>query len=200
MDYERTFVTVDSVPRARFPIFQHLLETYASETNKTAAAWSELRDDQLEFRPHPRSSSAREILVHQLLSERRFFAEFIGLEEPPPAAVLPTGERPGVADYRTRYLELARPRLAALADRDERFWLAPVPFFDVIRERIWVFWRRVLHTTHHRAQLGVFLRLMEDRVAPAYGPTADVTWAGADPTRTVAAAGRGGEVKPAPRT
>src|SRR5690606_22469792 len=56
--------------------------------------------------------------------------------------------------------------------------------------RIWVFWRRVLHTAHHRAQVGVCLRLLEDRVPPTYGPTADVTWATADPTRTVAAAER----------
>lgn len=70
--------------------------------------------------------------------------------------------------------------------------LAEVPFFDVRRERIWVFWRRVLHTSHHRAQLGLGLRLLEDRVPPTYGPTADVTWPGADPTATLDAARRRG--------
>ena len=46
---------------------------------------------------------------------------------------------------------------AAVAWRmaDEAFWLAEVPFFDVRRQRIWVFWRRVLHTAHHRAQVGL---------------------------------------------
>ncbi|MBA2459856.1 MAG: hypothetical protein H0V43_12995 [Gemmatimonadales bacterium] len=71
------------------------------------------------------------------------------------------------------------------------FWLGEVPFFDVRRERIWVFWRRVLHTAHHRAQVGVYLRLLEDRVPATYGPTADVTWTGADPTVTLDAARRG---------
>jgi hypothetical protein len=65
-----------------------------------------------------------------------------------------------------------------------------VPFFDVRRQRIWVFWRRVLHTAHHRAQVGVCLRLLEDRVPATYGPTADVTWSGADPTTTLDAARR----------
>jgi hypothetical protein len=97
-----------------------------------------------------------------------------------------------VAAYIDRYVTLARPRLAALADRDAAFWQTPVPFFDTTRERIWVFWRRVLHTAHHRAQLGLYLRLLEDRVPPTYGPTADVTWTGADPTRTIAAAERPG--------
>jgi hypothetical protein len=36
----------------------------------------------------------------------------------------------------------------------------------------------------------VYLRLMNRQVPPTYGPTADVTWQGADPTRSVEAAAR----------
>jgi uncharacterized damage-inducible protein DinB len=189
MNYDHTFLE-GSLPASR-PIFQHLVDTYASETNKTAAVWSELRDDQLDFKPHSKSGSVREILAHQILSERRFFAEFIGLTEPAPPTLLPAGDKLGVKAYAQRYVELATARLPVLAAADEAFWLTPVTFFDVTRERIWVFWRRVLHTTHHRAQVGVYLRLLEDRVPATYGPTADVSWKGADPTRTVDAAGRG---------
>jgi uncharacterized damage-inducible protein DinB len=192
MQYENEFLTAATVPRARLPLLQHLVDTYASETNKTAGTWTELRDDQLEFRPHPRSSTIRQILVHQLLSERRFFGEFIGLAEPPVEAVLPPGDAPGVARYVERLVALAGPRLAPLAAGDEAFWLTEVPFFDVRRQRIWVLWRRVLHTAHHRAQVGSALRLLEDRVPPTYGPTADVSWAGADPTTTLDAARRRG--------
>jgi uncharacterized damage-inducible protein DinB len=77
-----------------------------------------------------------------------------------------------------------------LAEQDDSWWLARVPFFDVERERIWIFWRRILHTAHHRTQLTVYLRLLEKPVSPTYGPTADVTWEGADPTLTVDAAQR----------
>jgi uncharacterized damage-inducible protein DinB len=192
MAYEHEFLPAAAVPRARLPLLQHLLDTYASETSKTAGVWSELADGQLDFRPHARSSTVRQILVHQLLSERRFFAEFIGLDEPPPDSVLPAGETPGVTAYVDRLVALARPRLGSLADGDDAFWLAEVPFFDVRRERIWVFWRRLLHTAHHRAQVGLCLRLLEDRVPPVYGPTADVTWSGADPTVTLDAARRQG--------
>jgi uncharacterized damage-inducible protein DinB len=65
-----------------------------------------------------------------------------------------------------------------------------VSFFDVERTRVWVFWRRVLHTTHHRTQLTVYLRLLDRPVPSIYGPTADDTWSGADPTTTVEAASR----------
>ncbi|MDQ3137939.1 MAG: DinB family protein [Gemmatimonadota bacterium] len=192
MEYEHVFIPSSALPPTRLPLLRHLVETYASETSKTAGVWSELSDAQLEFRPHARSSTVRQILVHQLLSERRFFAEFIGLPEPPVESVLPAGESPGVATYVERYVALATSRLAPLAQGDEGFWLAEVPFFDVRRERIWVFWRRVLHTAHHRAQLGLCLRLLEGRVPPVYGPTADVTWTGADPTVTLDAARRRG--------
>ena len=110
--------------------------------------------------------------------------------EPPVESLLPPGEAPGVAGYVERLVALARARLPALAAGDESFWLAEVPFFDVRRERIWVFWRRVLHTAHHRTQLTVYLRLLGRRVPPVYGPTADATWTGADPTASVDAAGR----------
>jgi uncharacterized damage-inducible protein DinB len=180
------------VPRAVNPLLQHLPDTYVSETNKLGSVWSELQDHQLEFRPHARSSSIRQILAHQILSERRFFAEFIGLEEPPVESLLPAGDRPPVQAYVDRVVTLARARLPALARADEKFWLAEVPFFDVARQRIWVFWRRVLHTAHHRAQVGICLRLLEDRVPPTYGPTADVSWNGADPTNTLDAARRAG--------
>ena len=192
MHYEHEFIPQSAVPRARLPLLQHLADTYASETNKTASLWSELTDEQLEFRPHSRSSAVRQILVHQILSERRFFAEFIGLTEPAVETLLPSGDAPGAAAYVERLVALAAPRLAPLAAGDEAYWLAEVPFFDVRRQRIWVFWRRVLHTAHHRAQVGVALRLLEDRVPPTYGPTADVSWAGADPTTTLDAARRQG--------
>jgi uncharacterized damage-inducible protein DinB len=192
MEYAREFISPSEIPRAQAPLLQHIVDTYASETNKLGAVWSELRDDQLDFRPHSRSSSIRQILVHQILSERRFFAEFIGFAEPAPEALLPEGDEPLVDAYIERAMTLARARLPALAAADEGFWLADVPFFDVRRTRMWVFWRRVLHTAHHRAQVGLCLRLMEDPVPPTYGPTADVTWTGADPTTTLDAVRRTG--------
>lgn len=190
MQYSHAFIAEHEIPRARKPILQHLVDTYASETNKVGAVWSELRDNQLEFRLHPRSSSLRQIMTHQILSEARFFAEFIGLPEPPAESLLPAGDVPPLQAYTDRVISLARARLPALAAGDEEFWLTEVSFFDVRRQRIWVFWRRVLHTAHHRAQVGDCLRLLNARVPATYGPTADVTWSGADPTTTVAAAGR----------
>jgi uncharacterized damage-inducible protein DinB len=188
MTYPSTPIADADVPTAHVALLQHALATYASETNKVASVWRCFADADLAYRPHPRSSTVGEILKHQLLSERRFFGEFLGAPEPPAAEVVPAPLTidSGIA----RLVKLARARLGFLAPRPEAWWTARVPFFDVERDRSWIFWRRVLHTAHHRTQLAVYLRLL-DRIVPAiYGPTADVSWQGADPTTSVGAAGR----------
>jgi uncharacterized damage-inducible protein DinB len=188
MNYENGPIRDSEVPTAPALIFQHLLKTYASEVNKLNSVWTAFDENDLSFKPHDRSSTVGEIIEHELLSQRRFFGEFLGLPEVPANAVLPETRTPG--SYAARMVELSRKRLLALAEQTEEWWLTVVPFFDVQRERIWVFWRRVLHTAHHRAQLGVYLRLLNKTVPSTYGPTADVRWEGADPTRSVAAASR----------
>ena len=188
MQYSFTGITEDAVPRARDRLFQHALDTYASETNKLTSIWRVFEDQDLPFRPHPKSSTVEEIMKHELFSQRRFFAEFLGRAEPPGADVLPTTV--SVAAYWQRLRDLALPRLAYLANQNQDWWLEEVPFFDVRRERIWIFWRRVLHTAHHRTQLSVYLRLLDRRVPAIYGPSADVSWDRADPTQSVEAAGR----------
>jgi uncharacterized damage-inducible protein DinB len=189
MTYPHTEIADADVPRAAIPLAQHILDTYASETNKVVAVWRGYADADLGYRPHERASTVGDILKHQVLSERRFFGEFLGAPEPPPATLLP--DTITVAAATSRYVALARARLPILAAGTEAWWLEPVAFFDVQRSRVWVFWRRVLHTAHHRTQLSVYLRLLNRPVPPTYGPTADVSWQGADPTRSPEAAGRG---------
>ena len=186
--YDPPAIPDSAIPATALPWLRHAIETYASETNKVVAVWRAFDDADLTFAPHPRSSTVKQVLTHQLLSERRFFGEFLGTPEPPPHAVLPVEVT--LSACRDRLVELALPRLAFLAAASEAWWLATVPFFDVERQRIWIFWRRVLHTAHHRTQLTVYLRLLERQVPATYGPSADDSWDGADPTTNVTAAGR----------
>jgi len=188
MNYPWIAIPETSIPRAANPLFQHLLDTYVSESNKVASTWMQFTDADLEYKPHVRSSSVGEILRHQLLSERRFFGEFLGTPEPAPDQILPAALT--IDSATSRFVELVSARLDFFALQQEGWWMETVPFFDVQRQRIWVFWRRVLHTAHHRTQLTVFLRLLDRDVPATYGPTADVSWTGADPTNSVAAAGR----------
>jgi uncharacterized damage-inducible protein DinB len=194
MNYEFTAIPDAEVPRAIEPAFQHALDTSASEVNKTAGMWRAVPDHLLDFKPHERVNTIRTILVHQLLSERRFFAEFAGLDEPAVEELLPAGERPAVTAYSEKYVGLARRRLPQFAAGTTAWWLEERAFFGgLVRQRVWVFWRRVLHTCHHRTQVQTWLRLAGYGPVPAiYGPSGDVTWDAADPTYSLEAAKRGG--------
>src|SRR5262245_30173313 len=99
------------VPAPAQPLFRPPVGTYARETNKTASVWRAVPDRLLDFRPHEKVNTIRTIFVHQLLSERRFFAQFVGTDEPPVEELLPAGDRPLVADYLAKYVGLARRRL-----------------------------------------------------------------------------------------
>ena len=138
-----------------------LVTTYASETNKTASMWRAVPDDLLDFRPHEKMNTIRTILVHQLLSERRFFAQFVGTDEPPVEELLPAGETPAGRGVH-RQVRLAGEGGGCRSSRPATtaWWLEERPFFGgLVRQRIWVFWRRVLHTCHHRTQVQTWLRL-----------------------------------------
>lgn len=76
-------------------------------------------------------------MKHQLLSERRFFGEFLGSPELPAAEVLPAQQT--VESYAVRVVQLASRRLPWLSAMSEREWLDTTNFFDVRRERVWVF-------------------------------------------------------------
>src|SRR5581483_6740430 len=182
------------VPHAGEPVFQHVVTTYASEVNKTVGIWRAVSDGLLDYRPHEKVNTIRTILQHQLLSERRFFAEFAGLEEPPVEELLPKSEQPRVVEYIDKYVSLAKQRLPQFARGTAAWWLEPRKFFGGLqRERIWVFWRRVLHTCHHRTQVQTWLRLAGHEPVPAiYGPSGDVKWDEAAPTYSLEAAKRRG--------
>jgi uncharacterized damage-inducible protein DinB len=191
MHYDFIAIPDAEVPAAVDPVFQHVLITYASETNKTASVWRAVPDDLINYRPHE-TNTIRTILVHQLLSERRFFAEFVGTHEPPVEELLPAGEKPAVSAYLAKYVWLGKRRLTQFAMGTADWWLQNRPFFGGLqRQRIWIFWRRVLHTCHHRTQVQAWLRLAGQHVPAIYGPSGDEKWGDADPTYSLDAAKRG---------
>jgi uncharacterized damage-inducible protein DinB len=194
MIYEFTAISEAEIPQAAERSFQHVVTTYVSEANKTVGMWRAVPENLLDFRPHEKTNTIRMILAHQLLSERRFFAQFVGTEEPTVEELLPPGGAPDAQAYIDKYVWLVRRRLPQMAQGTAAWWLESRPFFGGLqRERIWVFWRRVLHTCHHRTQVQAWLRMAGHEPVPAiYGPSGDVKWDEADPTYSLEAAKRGG--------
>src|SRR5437764_7973320 len=123
MRYEYVAIPDEAVPVACDPTFQHAVTTYASETNKTVSLWRAIPDELLDYKPHEKTNTIRAILVHQILSERRFFAQFVGTVEPPVEELLPPGDQPPVHAYLDRYVGLAKRRLPQLAEPSAEWWL-----------------------------------------------------------------------------
>ena len=77
--------------------------------------------------------------------------------------------------------------------KSPEWWLTEMQFFGGLRrQRIWTFWRRVLHTCHHPTQIQTWLRLAGQHVPAIYGPSGEVEWDEAAPTYSLEAAKRGG--------
>ena len=78
MNYDFIAIPDQDVPRATDPLFQHLVVTYVSETNKTASMWRAIPDDLLNFKPHEKVNTIRAILVGCDRAGARDYAAFLG--------------------------------------------------------------------------------------------------------------------------
>jgi len=64
MQYEYTAIPEAQIPRAADPVFQHLLDTYASETNKVVSLWRQFAREDMAFKPAEKSSTVLDIMKH----------------------------------------------------------------------------------------------------------------------------------------
>jgi uncharacterized damage-inducible protein DinB len=133
-----------------------------------------LPPDRLDYRPHPRSRSAAE-LVWLFVCEEAGNLDFINKgmlewkEEPPRGTLTEM-----IAAYE-RHVAAVSARLATL---DESAWARPaqllvggqvvmnVPLGQML-------WMNLLDAIHHRGQLSVYIRPMGGKVPSIYGPSAD---------------------------
>lgn len=148
--------------------YAFLLDTYVTEILKITGIWSAFPEAAMDFRPVPKSRTVLEQMEHQVQSEGRWMTQMLGLDtgDPNPAE---RSQRGFIEKYRTD----AGRRQVLLREKPETWWRETANFFDVVRSHAWIFTRRLNHSTHHRGQLVVYLRLLEIPVPSVYGPTAD---------------------------
>jgi uncharacterized damage-inducible protein DinB len=152
--------------------YAFLVETYETERTKVISVWSEFKDADLPFRPHPtdpRGRSVHEQMVHQCVSEDLWFRTMLGIDVAAPPLPKPETR----LEFMKRYAEDSAKRLAALKEKNDAWWEEMVMFFDVRRSRAWVMTRRLNHTAHHRGQQMAMLRMLAHDLHSNYGPTAD---------------------------
>lgn len=161
-----------------------LVETYASERLKTLCVWSMFANEDMNVRPHPRLArdrTPREHMVHQCMSEDKWFCGMFGIDVAAPP--LPAEETR--LAFIQRYAEDSGKRLAQLEKKDDAWWATDVAFFDVRHSRAWIMVRRIAHTAHHRAEQTTLLRLLGRQVWSVYGPAVDTGGLPANGARTI---------------
>ena len=149
--------------------YDFLVETYRTERIKTLSVWSQIPDARMAFRPEARARTPHEHMVHQCVSEDTWMRTMLDVSVADP--VLPPVEtRLGFLE---RYATASTARLDVLRTKPTTWWDTTTTFFDVERTKAWVMIRRLVHSAHHRAQLTVYLRLLDRPLYSTYGPTAD---------------------------
>ncbi len=162
-------------------IAQSLIPELDQETKTTRTALERIPDGKLDWRPHDKSWTFRELGTHltnipgwgvYTLQEKS-----LNLAGPDaPASPEPADSTRALLDTFDRKVVAFR---AALADASDQSLMAAwtlsmgdheiftMPRVAVLRSMIFN------HTIHHRAQLGVYLRLNDLPVPRTYGPSAD---------------------------
>jgi uncharacterized damage-inducible protein DinB len=122
-----------------------------------------------DYRPDPRSRTAREI-AWQIICEERMIIEALetGRAEwkPPPA---PASMKELLTVYDAQSADIARRWKGLPASR----WSGTLEFFGRQRPASPMAWSFLFDIVHHRGQLTTYLRPMGSTVPQIYGPSAD---------------------------
>ena len=155
------------------------LAAYRREHATTEKVLRAFPRDQSEFRPHERSSSARQLawtfVVEQVLMLRVLRKEQLltGGGFPP----APESWDEILGQFARNHAEIVRVLEAggtALVDGTVQFFVAPKQVGDIPAEAF--LWFMLHDQIHHRGQLSVYVRMAGGKVPSIYGPSADEPW------------------------
>lgn len=160
------------------PFSETLLPEFDEEMKNTRKLLECVPDGKFDYRPHPKSMTLGRLSTH--IAEVPSWATFTLDSD---VFDLPPDFKHRVATSRAELLSIfdesvaeARQKIAAATDQDwQKIWTFKVAGKTVMSMPKSVVMRSSImnHLIHHRAQLGVFLRLNEVPIPGMYGPSAD---------------------------
>jgi uncharacterized damage-inducible protein DinB len=167
------------VPKGEnMPFSAQLLPEFDEEMKNTRKILACVPDGKFDYQPHPKSMTLGRLATH--VAEMPSWATMTISTE---VLEMTPDWKPNRADTQAELLEMfdkgvteAREKIAAATDEDwQKTWtfkfagntVMSMPRSVVVRSTV------MNHLIHHRAQLGVFLRLNEVEIPGMYGPSAD---------------------------
>jgi uncharacterized damage-inducible protein DinB len=159
---------------------KELIAEYERELATTRKILEAIPDDaDFSWKPHPKSSAlgklaahvsdtAGDWALHTLVKDRLDWTPEMNKKEPANKAEL-------LAQFERETAE-AKPALESFDpakwDGNWKFVAGEQAWIDDTKYHVWRIWV-IDHMIHHRAQLGVYLRLLNQKLPGCYGPSAD---------------------------
>lgn len=156
------------------------LQTRQMELQTTIKVLKAVPTNRLDYKPHEKSRSVRELAWTFAMEEGflnmiingKIEMDGLGAPPPPPATmdeIISTLEK-SCKDSNDRISSLPDDTFNSMMDFfTEPGKMAPMRKGDLL-------WMMVMDHVHHRGQMSVYLRLVGGKVPSIYGPTADEPW------------------------
>ncbi|MDP2359171.1 MAG: DinB family protein [bacterium] len=159
-----------------------MLAEFDQEMKSTRRVLERLPEDRLDWRPHPRSWTVAELAGHVINIPRwgaiTFQSEFYDVAPaggPPPTAQQITSVKEGLERFDSLTAEVRKILEGCSEESLAVSWsllMNGATRFTLPRAAVW---RSMVmnHLIHHRAELCVYLRLLDQPLPAIYGPSAD---------------------------
>jgi uncharacterized damage-inducible protein DinB len=161
-------------------IQKELIAEYDRETDRTRKTLEAIPEDaDLGWKPHNKSMSLGRLASHVSDTNGDWAMHTLTRDRldwsPDMSPADPTTRKDLLARFEKQVAEV-KPALAAMTpakwDSNWKFVAGDQTWIDDSKYGVWRTWV-VNHLVHHRAQLGVYLRLLDKKVPGMYGPSAD---------------------------
>lgn len=152
-------------------------QQFIEEATTTRKMLGRVPEDQFDYRPHPRSMDLKRLATHIAdlpgWISMTFNTDEIDFSQPYEQPVINT-RADLISYFETRY----REGLSALVPQNEKVLDKPWTLRNgktiyATNPKIEVLRMSMSQQIHHRAQLGVYLRLLDIPIPGSYGPSAD---------------------------
>ena len=159
---------------------EFFIQRWQQEYSAFVRVFKALPSDRLEYRPHPRSRSAGELVALlvsaqqsciQLCKSRKSFYSGLRWQEPTTFG----NQDQMISTYERDHSELSI-QLRSLDDNgwNHQAWLIQGKEEILLKDTVGgLLWIALFDTVHHRGQLSTYIRPMGGNVPSIYGPSAD---------------------------
>jgi uncharacterized damage-inducible protein DinB len=154
-----------------------LLQGIEGEFQTTKRVLAAVPDERSDYRPDPKSRTARDLSWHIVWTEVMFFEDIArqSFERADQEPVNPTQDTIGLVAY---YEEHFRRGLELVKAMNGEQCATTIDFAGIsnLPAASYLIWLNN-HSIHHRGQLSAYLRAMGSKVPAIYGSSADEQWA-----------------------